>query len=341
MLCLERLAVALLVGLAPAASLAAEPPVVVVIADNGGTETTDFLVPFGVLSRAGVADVRAVALRPGPVALHPALEVEVPDTIASFDARVPGGADFVIVPAVMNSEEPALLDWLRKQAALGATFVSICDGAFVLAHTGLLDGQPATAHWYSRETLAEDFPAVRWVRDRRYVDAGRVMTTTGVSASIPASLALVEKIAGPARAREVASSFGVAEWGPAHDSGAFALSAGRLGTGVANWLAFWRHERVGIPAENGVDEVSLGLVADALARTWRAEPVVLAPSAHVTTQHGLKITTGARPVDRVQALPSARHPEVSTLDSALASIESQYGEPTAAFVALQLEYRRP
>lgn len=322
-------------------SAAAERPLVAVVADNAGTETTDFLVPFGVLSRADVATVRAVALREGPVELHPALVIEGTETIASFDALHPNGADYVIVPAVMNPDAPALVRWLRGQAERGAVLMSICDGAFVLAHTGALDGHAATAHWYSLEKLAEQFPRVRWVRDRRWVDDGRVITTTGVSASIPASLALVERIAGEQRAREVAASLGVGAWSDAHDTDAFGIGVRTLGAGVLNWLAFWRHERVGLRVGPGVDEASLGLLADALARTWRAEAVVLSASASVPTRHGLRVVAGAEPVDRVQALPQPDRPSQPYLDATLAAITTHYGDATAAFVALQLEATRP
>jgi putative intracellular protease/amidase len=316
----------------------AAPPVIAVVASNDGTETTDFLIPFGVLSRAGVAEVSAVALREGVVELHTGLEIEVGETVASFDARQPGGADFVIVPAMMYPEAPALLSWLRGQAARGATLVSICDGAFVLAHAGLLDGHEATAHWASLGELAAKFPKVRWVRDRRWVDTGSVITTAGVSASIPASLALVERIAGRERATEVAAGLAEPGWSAVHDTSAFRFDAARIETAATNWLAFWRHERVGIPIADGVDEIALGLAADAFARTWRAEPVALASSTQVVTRHGLRVAASAGPVDRRYELPPANPFVASPLDRLLADIATYYGVATANFVAVQMEY---
>jgi len=52
-------------------------PVVAIIAGSRGGETTDFLVPFGVLSRSQVADVRALAIREGPLPLMPARHRQV------------------------------------------------------------------------------------------------------------------------------------------------------------------------------------------------------------------------------------------------------------------------
>jgi hypothetical protein len=103
----------------------------------------------------------------------------------------------------------------------------------------------------------------------------------------------------------------------------------------------WTHERVGIPVADGVDEASLSLVADALARTWRSTPVVLGRAPYVRTRYGLRLAAGEGAVDRTLALPAADSPGASYLDFALADIDLHYGAATADFVALQLEYSRP
>src|SRR5262245_34444033 len=48
-----------------------ERPVIAILALNNATEITDLMVPYGVLSRARVADVMVVAERAEPVSLHP------------------------------------------------------------------------------------------------------------------------------------------------------------------------------------------------------------------------------------------------------------------------------
>ena len=44
-------------------------PLIAIIGINDATETTDYLMPYGILRRADVADVVALATAPGPVAL--------------------------------------------------------------------------------------------------------------------------------------------------------------------------------------------------------------------------------------------------------------------------------
>ena len=68
-------------------------PLIAVIGINDATETTDYLLPAGILRRSGVADVAMLATGPGPVRLYPALAVQPDATIAAFDAKHPEGAD--------------------------------------------------------------------------------------------------------------------------------------------------------------------------------------------------------------------------------------------------------
>ena len=91
--------------------------VIAVIGINDATETTDYLMPTGILRRADVADVMLVSTRAGPVKLYPALTVEADATIAEFDTQHPDGADFVIVPAMSRNDDPAAIQWIRDQSA--------------------------------------------------------------------------------------------------------------------------------------------------------------------------------------------------------------------------------
>ncbi|WP_243700131.1 DJ-1/PfpI family protein [Paracoccus versutus] len=147
-------------------------PVIAVIGLNDATETTDYVVPTGILRRADVADVLMLAAGPGPVHLYPALNAVEPDaTIAEFDAAHPDGADYVIVPAMSRDDDPAVLAWLRQQSDKGAIVIAVCAGAKVVGAAGLLDGRRATTHWYYLKDLLRRSPTIEYVapalRDRR------------------------------------------------------------------------------------------------------------------------------------------------------------------------------
>jgi transcriptional regulator GlxA family with amidase domain len=169
-------------------------PVIASIGINDATETTDYLMPYGILRRADVADVVLLATQPGPVTLFPALTVQPHATVAEFDARYPDGADYVVVPAMSRDDDSQVMSWLKSQAAKRALIVGVCAGATVVAEAGLLNGKRATTHWYYLEKMLERHPAIRYVADRRIVVDEGVATTTGVSASMPVALTLIEAI---------------------------------------------------------------------------------------------------------------------------------------------------
>ncbi len=319
-----------------------ERPVIAIIGVNEGTEVTDYLMPHGILSRADVADVLAVATKPGPVKLYPALQVEPQSTTSEFDQKFPQGADYVIVPAMHRDDDPLALQWIRDQAAKGATIIGVCVGAKVVAAAGLLDGKRATTHWYYRDELLKQHSTIQYVPNRRIVIDGRVVTTTGISASMPMSLTLIEAIAGRDKAEDVARQLGLTRWDLQHDSAAFKFTRPFAMSVIGNALAFWKRERVGIELRPGVDEVSLALVADMWSRTYRSRAVTFSASAGgLGTRSGLQIVPdeiGAPSPSEQQLLMIDDTPPARVLDETLRSIADRYGTRTADVVAMQLEY---
>jgi transcriptional regulator GlxA family with amidase domain len=316
-----------------------------VIAENGGTELVDFVVPYGVLARSGVAEVTAVATREGPVTMRPALQIQPQATIAQFDARFPEGADYVIVPFVVQFKDPVLLGWIKAQAEKGSTVVSICDGAIVLAEAGLLQQRRATAHWASESMRRDMYRQTKWVNNARYVVDGPVASSAGISAALPMSLAIVEAIAGHEVAAAVAGTLGTTDWSPTHDSERFSSGHGTfidaLGTMQITNRLFHNTQRLGIEVTPGIDEITLALTADAYSRTGRSQAFAVS-DAPVLTAQGLtilpaRIKGAAPPIDLMlpafDATPPAR-----SLDQALAAIAVRYGQSTAYQVAAAFEY---
>jgi len=323
-----------------------ERAVIAVVGENSGTELTDFVIPYGVLVRAGVAHVVSVATQPGAIWMRPALKVQPDATITDFDARFPNGADYVIVPAVVKFRDPALLAWIKAQAGKGATVMSICDGAAVVAGTGLMDGRRATAHWASAKNRRRLFPNVTWIADVRYVADGNIVSTAGISAALPASLGLVEAIAGRQRARELADEMGVSDWSTAHITAPFRP---RFGVNLKALIAVtytngWFHstDMIGLRIADGVDEIALAVTADAYSRTGRSMLHALAASeTPVRTRSGLLVIPDV--VGKTHAM-KRELPELDSTPSGLwmtKSIEGiyrLYGRSTAYGVALNFEY---
>jgi hypothetical protein len=174
---------------------------------------------------------------------------------------------------------------------------------------------------------------------------GRVITTTGVTAAIPASLMLVERIGGRAAAEKVSRRIAIADWGPTHESQAFSRSKMPIPMpAFMDSLTRWRRDTVAVRVADGVDEVALGLTLDAVAR--RAGVLTVSDDGLIVTGlQGLRFSVdraGSGPValGRQIRLPGPSSPPVNALDAALGKLEAWFGSDAAGLVALQMEYQR-
>jgi putative intracellular protease/amidase len=243
-----------------------------------------------------------------------------------------------------RDDDPAAIQWIKSQSAKGAIIIGVCVGAKVVAQTGLLDGKRATTHWYYLKELQEKHPAINYVPNRRLVVDGGVATTTGITASIPMSLTLIEAIAGRDKANAVARDVGLMHWDASHGSDAFKFTRPFALTVIGNTLAFWNREQLGIELSPGMDEVSLALVADAWSRTYRSQAVTFAGTAGaLQTQNDIRIlpdlVAASWPAEQLLPTIADRQP-VEALDAAIDAISARYGVRTADVVAMQLEYPR-
>ncbi len=112
----------------------------------------------------------------------------------------------VIPGGVVTGElkQPEVASWIVRTAATTQLTASVCTGAFLLAQAGVITGQPVTTHWEDVEDLRAMFPALDVRTAVRWVDAGSVVTSAGISAGIDMCLHLVERLAGRALAERTA-----------------------------------------------------------------------------------------------------------------------------------------
>jgi transcriptional regulator GlxA family with amidase domain len=130
-----------------------------------------------------------------------------------------GPLDVVVVPGAIAIDEvvadTGLLDAIRGAAERASVLASVCTGAFVLGALGRLAGRPWTTHWEDVEDLAGRLGAdgaggEAWVR---WVDAGEVVTSGGLSSGIAMALHLVERFGGRDLAVRTARQIEY-EWAP-------------------------------------------------------------------------------------------------------------------------------
>lgn len=132
------------------------------------------------------------------------------------------GADTIIVPsvpqAVLDGTEPLdplLVKELQDAADNGVRIAALCNGAFVLAEAGLLDGRKATAHWSYTDRLARRYPRVEVDDSVLYIEDGAILTSAGAAAGLDLCLHLVRQDFGAHVANRLARKLCV----PAHRTG--------------------------------------------------------------------------------------------------------------------------
>jgi len=111
---------------------------------------------------------------------------------------VPGGD----VRAQVNS--PTVLKWVQDASKNAEIVMSVCNGAFILAKAGLLDGMEATTTAGLIPLLRQEAPKVKVVDDRRFVDNGHIITTAGLSSGIDGALHVIERLYGRGTAQMAA-----------------------------------------------------------------------------------------------------------------------------------------
>src|SRR6185369_16984739 len=102
----------------------------------------------------------------------------------------------VVIPAQAGGRSADKLAWIRAVAGNADVIMSVCTGAFVLANTGLLDGLSATTHHGAFDSFERQFPKVKLVRGRRFIDNGKFITAGGLTSGIDAAIHVVERYFG-------------------------------------------------------------------------------------------------------------------------------------------------
>jgi transcriptional regulator GlxA family with amidase domain len=166
-----------------------------------GAEVIDYAGPWEVFGEAGFR-VYGVAEKREPIRATFGQKL-MPDY--TFSDSPP--ADILLIPGGgvdRALENPALINWVQTNARTSTHVISVCTGAFILAKAGLLDGLSATTITGALDNLEKFATKTKVVRDKRYVDNGKIITTAGLSAGIDGAFHLLEKISGRTAAQATA-----------------------------------------------------------------------------------------------------------------------------------------
>jgi transcriptional regulator GlxA family with amidase domain len=160
---------------------------------------------FGKLAEKAMIDIVTVAQRAGAVT-----SAQGPAAVAERGFGACPRLDLLLVPGGMGTrtevDNPVLIDWLRARASDAEIAMTVCTGAALLARTGALDGRQATTNKRSFAWVTEQGPRVQWVKQARWVEDGKFVTSSGVSAGIDMALAVIARLGGQALSEEVATA---------------------------------------------------------------------------------------------------------------------------------------
>lgn len=159
----------------------------------------DVVGPYEVLSKLPNSKVYFVGLEKKEYKDTHGLAIHadyIIDEISEADILlIPGGTG---IDCLLQNKK--IIDWLQRIDSTTKWTVSVCSGSILLAQAGLLNGKECTTHWRRKEQLSEYNVKIK---NERYVQDGKIITSAGVSAGIDMALYLVGKVAGEQLAKMI------------------------------------------------------------------------------------------------------------------------------------------
>jgi len=205
-----KLLVATLALTATYSCIAQEKPLQVGFVLVDGVYNTEVIAPFDIFqhtifhTQPGM-EVFTVAPSTQIITTFEGLKIK-PD-YAFNDPQMPA-IDILIVASAEHSmdtdlENKPLIDFVRSHG-LGAKYViSLCDGAFVLAKAGLVDGRVSTTFPSDIARYRDMFPHLDVRENLSFVHDGPLITSAGGVKSYDAAMYLVELLYGDQVARNI------------------------------------------------------------------------------------------------------------------------------------------
>ncbi|MFT4852913.1 MAG: putative intracellular protease/amidase [Candidatus Pseudothioglobus sp.] len=176
-----------------------------------GFELLDLFGPLEMFTALPPAmlNVVMVAQHKGPVTAGSMSNASMPSVIADYDFVDAPPLDLMVLPGGVGTfpelENLAMLDFLRTRAAAAQITASVCTGSALLAAAGILDGHRATSNKQVFDMARVVSDKVDWIEAARWVDDGAVVTSSGVSAGIDMSLAIIARLFGEEAAETIAN----------------------------------------------------------------------------------------------------------------------------------------
>ena len=113
--------------------------------------------------------------------------------------------DYFVVPGgrgrLVQSQNKALLAFIRQQSQTCQLVLSVCTGMFLLYHAGLLKDKSVSTYWRAIPEMRE-LGQVKLI-EKRIVKSGQIWSSGGVSSGIDLALEMIREVAGKKIAGQV------------------------------------------------------------------------------------------------------------------------------------------
>ena len=171
-------------------------------------EGFELLDVFGPLEMFGLAadhfEIRLIAESGGVVASR-----QGPKSVCDDSFNTAPAIDVLLVPGGIGTRgevnNPVMLNWLKERSQQAELVASVCTGSALLAKAGVLDGLRATSNKQAFAWASSQSEKVQWQQQARWVEDGKVFSSSGVSAGIDMALAVIAKLVSQQAAEEAAN----------------------------------------------------------------------------------------------------------------------------------------
>ncbi|WP_420143112.1 DJ-1/PfpI family protein [Sphingobium sp.] len=167
----------------------------------------ELLDVFGPLEMFGMlkdrVEILMIADKVGPVRSGAG-----PQTIADYSFAHAPKLDIVMIPGGIGTRREvgnaAFMASIRSIASATPQVATICTGSGLLAKTGLIDGVKATSNKMAWKWATAQGAKVAWIPQARWVEDGKYISSSGISAGTDMALGMIAKLYGKDMAHWVA-----------------------------------------------------------------------------------------------------------------------------------------
>ncbi|WP_167884213.1 DJ-1/PfpI family protein [Leptospira idonii] len=251
----------------------------ILIADEKGTEITDLLIPFYLLSATGQIDVQIASQTGKPVSVWKGIFLQPHLSLQDLSLK----PDIIILPAVFHETDPLILNFIKSNT--DKQFLSICEGAKIIGESKQFSKYQITTHASSRADLEKKYPDLDWKKDLKFTKDRNLISSAGVSSAVEATLILIEQTLGAEAKNKVLKKikYPYPEIRKNHNSEAVGFWDSLK---IASKLAFDGNPKIGVEIYEGMNEFVLAAYLDSFARTFPSRIETFGPPM-IRSEYGL------------------------------------------------------